>query len=138
MTSNVFSTIFAVISTVSAYVFGAADIWIIGLVIMVIVDYVTGLMKAYVNGTLCSKTGLKGVLKKFMFFAIVAVATLIDNLVHAGGLLRIACIAFLISNEGISILENCDEAGIPVPQVLLKFLEKLKTKEISIDEDKIE
>lgn len=135
--NNIFNTIFAVISTIFVYVFGAPDVWLIGLVILVIVDYCTGLMKAYINGTLCSKTGFKGILKKIMYFAIVAVVTLIDTLLNAGGLLRTACIGFLIANEGISILENCDAAGIPVPQFLIKFLEKLKDKGESLDIDDV-
>lgn len=138
MINNIFNTVFAVISTIFVYVFGVPDAWIIGLVIMVIVDYGTGLMKAYINGTLCSKTGFKGILKKIMYFCIVAVATLVDNLLNCGGLLRTACIGFLIANEGISILENCSEAGLPVPQFLIKFLEKLQTKGDELETEKIE
>ncbi|MCB6992877.1 phage holin family protein [bacterium 210820-DFI.6.37] len=121
-----FNTIVAILSAALAYIFGAPDIWIIGLVIMVIVDYITGLMKAYIKGELCSKIGFKGILKKLMYFAIVAVAVLIDNLTGAEGVLRVACIGFLIANEGLSILENCAAAGLPVPQTLIKVLDKLK------------
>ncbi len=109
-----------------AYVFGAPDAWMVGLVILVVLDYVTGLMKAYVSGELCSKVGFKGILKKLMYFAIVAVAVIIDTLTGAGGVLRMACIGFLIANEGVSILENCAAAGLPVPKALVKVLTKLK------------
>lgn len=70
---------------VLAYVFGAPDAWMVGLVVLVVLDYVTGLMKAYVSGELCSKVGFKGILKKLMYFAIVAVAVIIDTLTGAGG-----------------------------------------------------
>ena len=56
----------------------------------------------------------------------VSVAVIIDTLTGAQGVLRVACIGFLIANEGISILENCAAAGIPVPRALVKVLGKLK------------
>lgn len=124
--NHVLNTISAVISGVLAYVFGAPDAWMVGLVILVIIDYVTGLMKAYIAGQLCSKVGFKGIIKKMMYFAIVAVAVLVDNLTGAEGVLRVACIGFLIANEGVSILENCAAAGLPVPRMLVKVLGKLK------------
>lgn len=124
--NHVISTISGVSCGVLAYVFGAPDAWMIGLVILVVLDYVTGLMKAYVSGELSSKVGFKGILKKLMYFAIVAVAVIIDTLTGAEGVLRVACIGFLIANEGVSILENCATAGLPVPKALVKALTKLK------------
>lgn len=120
------NTVGAVAGGFLAYIFGAPDAWIIGLVVLVIIDYVTGLMKAYISGELSSKVGFKGILKKLMYFAIVAVAVIIDTLTGAEGVLRVACIGFLIANEGVSILENCAAAGLPVPQALVKVLAKLK------------
>lgn len=124
-----FNTIIGVAAGVLGYVFGAPDAWLIGLIILVIADYITGLMKAFIAGELSSKVGFKGILKKIMYFAIVAVAVLIDNLTGAEGVLRIACIGFLIANEGVSILENCAAAGLPVPQALIKVLNKLKDED---------
>lgn len=129
--SYVVNTIGAVASGILAYIFGAPDAWMIGLVILVVIDYVTGLIKAYISGELSSKIGFKGILKKLMYFAIVAVAVLIDNLTGAEGVLRVACIGFLIANEGVSILENCAAAGLPVPQALVKVLGKLKDTDIA-------
>lgn len=122
----VINTIGAVASAILAYIFGAPDAWMIGLILLVIIDYITGLMKAYIAGELSSRVGFKGIVKKIMYFAIVAVAVLVDNLTGAEGVLRVACIGFLIANEGVSILENCAAAGLPVPQVLVKVLTKLK------------
>lgn len=136
--NHALNTISAVISGVLAYVFGAPDAWMVGLVILVIIDYVTGLMKAYIAGQLCSKVGFKGIIKKMMYFAIVAVAVLVDNLTGAEGVLRVACIGFLIANEGVSILENCAAAGLPVPRMLVKVLGKLKDEGNDKDDDEEE
>lgn len=124
--SYVINTMGAIASGILACLFGAPDAWMIGLVVLVIIDYVTGLMKAYIAGELSSKVGFKGILKKLMYFAIVAVAVIIDTLTGAEGVLRVACMGFLIANEGVSILENCAAAGLPVPQALVKVLAKLK------------
>lgn len=127
--SQIINVTGGVIAGVLSYIFGAPDAWLIGLIILVIADYITGLMKAYIKGELSSRVGFKGILKKLMYFAIVAVAVLIDNLTGAEEVLRVACIGFLIANEGVSILENCAAAGLPVPQALVKVLAKLKEEE---------
>lgn len=110
-------------------IFGGRDTWLIALVVVVAIDYLTGLSKAYILGKLSSKTGFKGILKKMMYFAIVAVAAMVDNLLGATGILRMSVIGFLIANESLSILENCAAAGLPIPDVLLKALEKLKQED---------
>ena len=133
--NHIINTTGGVICGVLAYIFGAPDAWMVGLVILVVTDYVTGLMKAYVSGELCSKVGFKGILKKLMYFAIVAVAVIIDTLTGAEGVLRVACIGFLIANEGVSILENCATAGLPVPKALVKVLTKLKDETEEQDEN---
>ena len=106
--------------------FGRQDEWLLALVIIVAIDYLTGISKAYILGKLNSRVGLKGVLKKVMYFAVVAVASIIDDLLNAQGAVRLAAIGLLIGNESLSILENCTEAGIPVPKVLVRALDKLK------------
>lgn len=107
-------------------VFGTPDSWLITLAVLVVIDYFTGLAKAYILGKLSSKVGFKGVVKKVMYFAIVAVASMVDSLIGDTGTIRMATIGVLIANESLSILENCVQAGIPVPDVLVKALDKLK------------
>lgn len=100
--------------------------WLGALVIVIVADYITGLCKAWILSELSSKQGLKGIVKKLMYFAIVAVAMVVDNTTSAGGVVSITVISFLIANEGISIIENCAAANLPVPKYLLKLLNKIK------------
>lgn len=123
---NIFKTAMAGLLVVITHLFGKPDVWLIALVTFVIVDYVTGLSKAYILGELSSKVGFKGIIKKLLYFAIVAVAVVADTITGAGGILRSAVIGFLIGNEALSILENCAAAGLPVPGILIKALNKLK------------
>ena len=39
-----------------------------------------------------------------------------------------ATLIFIIGSEGVSILENIAEAGLPVPSFLKEVLEKIKEK----------
>jgi phage-related holin len=44
-------------------------------------------------------------------------------------------IGFYIANEGISILENAGELGIPLPKKLIAVLKQLKSKDDEESED---
>ena len=119
-----------------AYFFGGADMWLIALVTVIVIDYATGISRAYILSELSSKIGFKGIIKKLMYFAIVAVAVIADNIASAGGVLRVAVIGFLIANEALSILENYAAAtGQKAPAILISILNKLKDdgdKEVEI------
>ena len=111
---------------------------LIVLVIAMLADYGTGMVKAWNAGTLCSRTGIRGILKKVGYLVIVAVAMGADYLLRSGldqvgvhinieFLIAAIVIVWLIINELISILENVAAIGAPVPEFLLKLLRKLKT-----------
>ncbi len=110
---------------------------LIVLVIAMLADYGTGMAKAWNAGTLCSRTGIRGILKKVGYLVIVAVAMGADYLLRYGlsqvgvhinieFLIAAIVIVWLIINELISILENVAAIGAPVPEVLLKLIRKLK------------
>ena len=61
-----------------------------------------------------------------MYFFVVAVAHCVDVATGAGGVLQNIAVGVLISNEGISILENCAKCGIPVPERLIRALAQIK------------
>lgn len=124
---NVIKTIMATCAGGCAYFFGGADMWLIALVTVIVIDYVTGISRAYILSELSSKIGFKGIIKKLMYFAIVAVAVIADNIAGASGVLRVAVIGFLIANEALSILENYAAAtGQAAPKILVNILNKLK------------
>ena len=110
-----------------AYLFGAWDALIIALVIFVVTDYITGIAKAATQGKLSSAVGFKGLLKKVMIFVLVMVGTVVDKAIPAANhAIRSAVIMFYIANEGLSILENAGELGLPLPKTLKSALEKMK------------
>ena len=114
------------IAAIVTYVWGGADSWMIGLFIVVVADYISGVIAAIIAHELNSKRGAAGILKKVLLFCIVAVATAIDNATGADGVVRSLTIGFLLANEGISVLENCAKCGIKMPKKLVSVLEQLR------------
>ena len=110
----------------ATFLFGAPDIWLTSLLAMVVIDYISGLTAAYIHNKLSSKVGFRGILKKMMYFFVVAVAHCVDAATGAGGVLQNLSTGFLIANEGISIPENCVKCGIPIPDKLLRALAQIK------------
>lgn len=124
------------IGGIATYIWGPWDALIIALVAMVAIDYITGIIKAAMQGKLSSLVGFKGLLKKVAIFLLVAVGVMVDKIIPATNeALRNAVIFFYIANEGLSILENAGELGLPLPAALKKSLEKMKDKETGPDID---
>ncbi len=124
------------IGGIVTYIWGPWDALIIALVAMVVIDYITGVIKAAVQGKLSSLVGFKGLLKKVAIFLLVAVGVMVDRVIPATNeAVRSAVIFFYIANEGLSILENAGELGLPLPAALKKSLEKMQDKEEKPDID---
>jgi len=103
---------------------GGWDIALQVLVIFVILDYMTGMVAAWMERKLNSQIGLRGLIKKICFFIPVGIGYWIDVLLGTE-ILRSLAIFFYIANEGLSIIENLGRIGIPVPQKLKDALEQL-------------
>lgn len=116
----------AALGGVAAYLWGPWDALIIALVVFVILDYITGIAKAAICRELSSKAGFHGLLKKVAIFVLVAIGTVMDSVIPAANhAIRSAVIMFYIANEGLSILENAGEIGLPMPEALRTALKKL-------------
>ena len=120
--------VISVIFTTFVYLIGGFDIAIQSLLIVMVVDYLTGIASAIYNKELSSKIGLKGILKKFCYLLVVALSVVIDNLTGQSGLIRTLVIYFFVANDGLSIIENMAEMGVKLPQKLIDSLEQIKKK----------
>lgn len=120
--------LFSVILTTIIYLLGGLDIALKSLLIVMIIDYLTGVASAIYNKKLSSAIGFKGIIKKFCYLLIVALSVVIDNLTGQSGVIRTLVIYFLVSNDGISIIENMAELNIKLPSKLIEVLEQLKKK----------
>lgn len=114
------------ITTALVYIFGGLDIALQCLLVAIVLDYITGLIKSFKSAKLNSKVGIKGLLKKVGILCLVALSVVIDKLTGNTGYVRTMIIYYLVANEGLSILENLGEIGIIVPEFLKNRLEQLK------------
>lgn len=118
----------SVILTTFVYLVGGFDIAIQSLLIVMVIDYLTGIASAIYNKELSSKVGFKGIIKKFCYLLVVALSVVIDNLLGQSGLIRNLVIYFFVANDGLSIIENMAEMNIKLPEKLIDALEQIKKK----------
>ena len=126
---NWIQVVFAAVGGWLGYVLGGLDGFLYALLAFVVIDYITGIMCAVLDKKLSSEVGFRGIFKKVLIFALVAVGHIADqNVIGDGSVIRTAVIFFYLSNEGISILENTVHIGLPVPQKLKDVLEQLHNR----------
>lgn len=106
---------------------GSVDSFVVVLVALVVVDYMTGMIASALEGKLSSQVGFRGIIRKLLIFVLVAAAHLVDLAIGWNmHIIRDAIVFFYIANEFISIVENAGRAGVPIPAVLRKAIELLK------------
>ena len=116
------------------YFLGGMDGLLIALLVFVVLDYVSGVMRAISEKKLSSAIGFKGICRKVLIFALVGVGHVLDtHVVGTGSALRSAVICFYFSNEAISLFENAAHLGLPVPDKLRDILSQLHNRS---DKDK--
>lgn len=125
-----FKTIVSILGTVFTWLFGAWDTALIVLITFMVLDYMTGVLRGYVNKELSSDIGLKGIARKAVIFIVLIVAVSLDRLLNTGTwLFRTLICYFYIANEGLSLIENAISLGVPVPNKLKEALAQLKDGE---------
>ena len=125
---KVFNDIMSVLLTTCVYLLGGLDVALQSLLIVIVIDYLTGIASAIYNKELSSKVGFKGIIKKFCYLLVVALSVVIDNLLGQSGLIRTLVIYFFVANDGLSIVENMAEMNIKLPKKLIDALEQIKKK----------
>ena len=109
--------------------------WI--LCILMIIDYATGFISSVITHKTSSKIGLMGILKKCMYVMIIVFGFIIDLVIlNAAHQLNIGfieeemryisvgtiLILFYISNESLSIIENCERMNLKIPSFFKKII----------------
>lgn len=123
-----YNNIASVLLTTIIYLLGGMDIALKSLIIIMMIDYITGISSAIYNKKLSSKIGFKGIIKKFSYLCVVALSVVIDNLISQNGVIRTLVIYFFVANDGLSIIENMSEMDIKLPKKLVDSLEQIKER----------
>ena len=120
----------AILGTIFTWLFGAWDTAIRILILFMVLDYITGVLRGYINRELSSDVGLKGIARKTIILIVLIVAVALDRLMNTGNwIFRTLVCYFYIANEGISLIENCGALGVPIPYKLKNALIQLKDGE---------
>lgn len=106
---------------------GGWDGLAITLVSFICFDYITGLLKACYNKELNSYKGFKGILKKVVVLIVVGVSVLLEEQMGIPAIREIVMM-FFIANEGISLLENVSQMGVPFPEKVKEVLLQIRSK----------
>lgn len=106
------------------------------LVILMAIDYITGILIAAVwqksskskTGALESRAGFKGLVRKGLILMVVLIGVQLDAILGLQAFCRTAIVLFFCGNEGLSIVENLGIMGLPLPDFVKTKFEQLKAK----------
>ena len=131
MNDEVSEFLIAGIVGILGWFFGGLDGYIKVLIAFTVIDYISGVCRAGAEGKISSAVGFKGIARKIIMFFLVGIAHIIDkHMLNDNQALKVAVCLFYIGNEGISIIENADKLGVPIPKFLHgKFLNFTKHNE---------
>lgn len=128
---NIQSAIVGSICGLLCKVLGGYDNLLKAVLVAMLLDYITGLIKAFQNKNLSSKIGINGIIKKVVMLMIVSFCVSMNSiwqLIGTGVNIRNVILLFYLGNESISLFENCDAIGVPIPNTIRKALSQLKKK----------
>ena len=127
---NFFTAVVAALGAICGFLFGELTGLLIAVIVLMIIDYITGLASSFVLKTTDSKVSWRGIIKKLVMFMILIVAHILDVYVlnlGEGTAAIMPLVEFLfIANEGLSIIENAGKLGIKLPKALRNALVQLK------------
>lgn len=128
--------ILGTITTALVYLLGGFDIALQCLLIAIALDYISGIIKAFTTKTLSSRIGFSGIVKKLGILLLVMVGVLIDRVSGDTGAIRTLVIYYFVANEGLSIVENLGQAGLPIPSSLKSALKVIRKESDGLDASK--
>ena len=126
---NSAAMLFGLVGGVITGVLGGWDVLTHAIVVLVIVDYLTGVGKAFTNKEVSSAVGFRGLFKKSLIFVVIAVSVEVQKIIGDGIPLREIVIMFYIANEGFSLIENVSEF-IPLPQKMKDIFIQIREKDV--------
>ena len=114
------STVIGLVGGFFAALFGKWDSILWALLVIMVLDYLTGIIKAVYTKTMSSEIGFKGLLKKITILIIVALSNVLQQVTGDNVAIR------EIANEGISVLENVAVIYPRMPKKIKDILLQLR------------
>ena len=120
---SIYNKALAVIIGIFSSLFGTMDELFIMLMILMVIDIVSGVMKSVYTKTISSEKFHFGGIRKVAIFLVVIVATQLEFYMLESVPLRSITIGYYIINEGLSFIENISEF-VDLPKEFIKYFEK--------------
>ncbi|WP_017470610.1 phage holin family protein [Amphibacillus jilinensis] len=105
------------------------------LLLLMALDIVTGIFKAWKNDNLWSRKSLFGYARKVLILVVIILANVIDQILSLNGMVAYATVLFYMANEGLSIIENLAEVGVLVPTNIANKLRNIEDTSQRITEE---
>lgn len=123
----IIDSIAGAVGAVLGFMYGEVNGLFWALIAFMATDYITGVVVAAINKQLSSEVGFKGLAKKLMILVFVSLGHIADMYVLGGTSVAMSAVMlFYIANEGLSIIENAGNLGLPVPKKLKDIMVQLK------------
>ena len=127
MKSTTIKTVTAIVAGALSTLIGGWDMILEILLIVMTLDYITGVVSAFKQKTVSSNKGYMGLVKKGCIFVIIILAAQMDRMTGNDNHIFRNCTAlFFVANDALSVLENVGELGIELPAFLRSALIKLR------------
>jgi len=124
-----FSTVIAAIGTIVSAWLGGWDAALRVLVVLMVIDYVTGFLGAIKDEKVNSEVMFWGGVRKGIILVVLALAVLLDEMVgNSAPILRTLAIYFYVAREGVSVTENLGILGVPLPPGISRVLTQLQER----------
>lgn len=120
------STVIGIVGGYFAAIFGQWDSILWALLVIMVLDYLTGVIKAIYTKTMSSEIGFKGLLKKITVLIIVALSNVLQQITGDNVAIREIVIMFYVANEGISVLENVAVIYPQMPKAIKDILLQIR------------
>ncbi|MCL2056769.1 MAG: phage holin family protein [Oscillospiraceae bacterium] len=108
------------------YWLGGLDELLAALLALLLLDYITGVISAWLRRGLSSSTGFRGIAKKILLLGVVSLSFVLESMTGGALPVREVTVMFFIANEGLSILENAAACGLPLPNKLKSALAQIR------------
>ncbi len=133
------SIVVSILGGIFGSLFGKFEGPLYAFIVLIVIDYLSGVIVAYNNNEFNRETGIKGITKKGQMLLMVIAANIIDTqFLSETPIARNALLTMYIVNEFISITENSNKLGLAVPKSVMDLLLKMKTEEYKVTDEESE
>lgn len=108
---------------------GGIDKFLSALIVFMVINFIAEILLVIVGDEKRSNVFLlKNIFKKAAIFIPVIVSNIIGTIIESNYAIRMTVILFYISNEGLAILKNINQLGVPLPQILVEMLNQMRDR----------